>query len=138
LIGLLLSLALMLGAAEPAPISPYVAESFADYGPGTDGRVALKAWQQHDWTRALADYDADHDGKISKSEMTAGLCRRAPPASDCPYGAGLLFLSLDRNHNGFLDRSEMDAWSAELFRRNDLDHDGYVTEDEMQRLAGRR
>jgi Ca2+-binding EF-hand superfamily protein len=29
----------------------------------------------------------------------------------------------------------MDARSANLFRANDLNHDGYVTRDEMERLA---
>jgi Ca2+-binding EF-hand superfamily protein len=36
-----------------------------------------------------------------------------------------------------LDREEMDAMSANLFRANDLNHDGYVTREEMERLGGR-
>lgn len=110
---------------------------FEAYGVGANGRVSLKLWQDHDWKTALAQYDADHDGRISQAEFVAFMCSNV---SVCRFASGvsLQFISLDRNHDGFLDRTEIDAESANFFRQNDRNHDGYVTREEIERVAAGR
>jgi hypothetical protein len=129
-------------AAEAAPsfsqtrTAPrYEPETFDSFGVQPGDRISLKVWQDHEWSVALARYDADHDGRISAAEFMSELCAMAHGDSRCSYGANLQFRALDRNRNGFLDREEMDALSANLFQSNDANHDGYVTREEMERVA---
>ena len=110
---------------------------FEAYGVGANGRGSLKMWQDHDWKTALAQEDADHDGRISQAEFVAFMCSNVS-VRRCASDVSYQFIALDRNHDGFLDRTEIDAESANFFRQNDRNHDGYVTREEMERVAAGR
>jgi hypothetical protein len=110
---------------------------FEAYGAGANGRVSLKMWQDHDWKTALAQYDADHDGRISQAEFVAFMCSDVS-VRRCASDVSHQFIALDRNHDGFLDRTEFDSESANFFRQNDRNHDGYVTREEMESVAAGR
>jgi hypothetical protein len=110
------------------------AASFLAHPLPPGGRLSLRDWQDLDW-RSLIARDADRDGRISETEFTDDLCRNG--RARCLYRANFLFLSLDRNRNGYLDRGEAAVWSESLFRHNDLNHDGWVTQQEMDEAAAR-
>jgi Ca2+-binding EF-hand superfamily protein len=121
--------------SQTRPVPRYAPETFDSFGVQPGDRISLKVWQAHEWSVALARNDADHDGRISAAEFVSELCAMAHSDPRCSYGANLQFQALNRNRNGFLDRDEMDAWSANLFHSNDANHDGYVTPEEMERTA---
>ena len=96
--------------------------------------------------------DADHDGKLSRAEFSAGfadamltvhnLSREGliTPAQwnsvERPGRAGSSFGRLDENHDGKLSRAEMssgrerDAAVNAIFDRIDTNHDGYISREE--------
>src|SRR5258708_1286719 len=121
--------------SQTRPVPRYEPETFDSFGVQPGNRISLKVWQDHEWRVALSRNDADHDRRISAAEFVSELCAMAHGDPRCSYGASLQFRALDRNRNGFLDREEMDAWSANLFHSNDANHDGYVTREEMERTA---
>jgi Ca2+-binding EF-hand superfamily protein len=70
--------------------------------------------------------DTDGDGKISLLEWEAFQAKRnvkGDPAKS--------FARVDSNHDGFIDRAELDAFFAKRFARLDKNGDGILTGDEM-------
>jgi len=67
------------------------------------------------WSVALAKYDKDHDGKLSKAEAPANdlyfLRRVGVPddVSGAHFNVNLFFNVLDTNKDGFVDEAEYDA-----------------------------
>ncbi|MBZ9725313.1 acid-shock protein [Mesorhizobium sp. CO1-1-11] len=76
--------------------------------------------------KAIMAADTDGDGKISLLEWEAFQAKRnvkGDPAKS--------FARIDSNHDGFIDRAELDAFFAKRFARLDKNGDGILTGDEM-------
>ncbi|WP_242187278.1 EF-hand domain-containing protein [Sphingomonas sp. CARO-RG-8B-R24-01] len=72
--------------------------------------------------------DTNGDGRVSQAEFMAVMTTgKGDP--------GKRFAHLDRNGDGFVDRTEIDDAAAKRFRRLDSDGDGRLTHKE--RKAGR-
>jgi hypothetical protein len=103
----------------------------------------------------LLDRDSDGDGRISAAEFAAGMGGRrgkgkpqgdaAPPAAgataDVPAAPGGMMASrifdrFDTNHDGYLDKTEVDALLTRRFERMDTNHDGILTAEEREASRG--
>ena len=76
--------------------------------------------------KAIMAADTDGDGKISLLEWEALQAKRnvkGDPAKS--------FARIDSNHDGFIDRAELDAFFAKRFARLDRNADGVLTADEL-------
>ncbi|RWA77459.1 EF-hand domain-containing protein [Mesorhizobium sp.] len=75
--------------------------------------------------KAFMAADTDGDGKVSLAEWTAfqtGRKAKGDPARS--------FARMDANHDGFIDKSELDALLAKRFARLDKNSDGTLGADE--------
>merc|ERR1712126_759381 len=73
-------------------------------------------------------FDRDKDGRVTREEIV-DLIESLEGDSNCPHVQELLKAS-DENGNGSVDLSQfMALWTA--FKEYDIDHDGYITKDEM-------
>ncbi len=91
------------------------------------GDMTLQKFVSRNEARLLAD-DSDGDGKISKAEFVAGTkAGKGDPARR--------FARIDRNADGTLDKSEIDAMLERRFKRLDGNGDGIASADE--RVAAR-
>lgn len=70
--------------------------------------------------------DTDGDGKISLLEWEAIQAKRNTKGDPAKS-----FSRIDSNHDGFIDRAELDAFFAKRFARLDKNGDGVLKADEM-------
>ncbi|MBW8754965.1 MAG: signal transduction protein [Sphingomonadales bacterium] len=108
--------------------SPALSADEAAAGAG----MSLADFQAASRTRMM-QADADHDGRLSATELSAAAAMRSGGG-----GGGRMFKMLDGNGDGFLDTSELDAMSARRFGRMDADGDGKVTAAEREASRGQR
>ncbi|MEI9426655.1 EF-hand domain-containing protein [Mesorhizobium sp. Cs1299R1N3] len=110
-------------ATPPAATSPAAASS-AGTSSAAKSDITLAKFQKRR-EKAIMAADTDGDGKISLLEWQAFQAkrnvRRAPAKS---------FARIDSNHDGFIDRAELDAFFAKRFARLDKNGDGILTADE--------
>ncbi|MBZ9754847.1 acid-shock protein [Mesorhizobium sp. ESP6-5] len=102
-------------AATPPPATSSAAKS----------DITLAKFQKRR-EKAIMAADTDGDGKISLLEWEAFQAKRnvkGDPAKS--------FARIDSNHDGFIDRAELDALFAKRFARLDKNGDGILTGDEM-------
>ena len=76
----------------------------AAYGCGGRMQQMLPPAEKEMSIQAALLYDANHDGKVTREEMEAGLRRE--------------FAAADRNSDGFLDLAEMQAENQKRFNAN--------------------
>ena len=76
--------------------------------------------------KAIMAADMDGDGKISLLEWEAFQAKR-----NVKGDAARSFARIDSNHDGFIDRAELDAFFAKRFARLDKNADGILTADEL-------
>ena len=69
--------------------------------------------------------DTDGDGKISLAEWTAFQEKRKAKGNPAK-----LFARIDTNKDGFIDKSELDAFLAKRFAKLDKNGDGVLSADE--------
>jgi Ca2+-binding EF-hand superfamily protein len=75
--------------------------------------------------------DTDGDGKLSKAELAAQMqAGRGNPDR--------MFVLMDTNQDGFIDKDEMRNALTRRFQRMDENHDGLVTSDERMALRQQR
>lgn len=95
--------------------------------PDPAGGVTLQQFVEKQEARIMAA-DSDGDGKVSQAEFEAAMkSGRGDPAAR--------FARLDTNHDGMLDKGEIDAMLAMRFHRLDTNGDGILTTQE--RMAAR-
>ncbi len=98
------------------------------------GNVTLAQFQMRQRNR-LMKADTDHDGRISLAEWTAW--QEAHPGPNGVHGdPARMFARLDLNHDGYITPDEIDAMAARRFARADANHDGVVTPEERAALRG--
>ena len=86
-----------------------------------NGEITASAWQAR-----VDTFDADGNGTIEESEWLAAL-PGAPDHEPPPGFFEMITQHLDRNDNGVLETSDLDA----VFAEHDGDGDGVITESEL-------
>jgi hypothetical protein len=107
--------------SPPASTQPTTAPA----APAVKSDITLAKFQKRR-EKAIMAADTDGDSKISLLEWTAFQAKRngkGDPAKS--------FARLDSNHDGFIDRAELDAFFAKRFARLDKNSDGILTADEL-------
>lgn len=90
-------------------------------GPASGGTTLQMFVQRHE--RKLMADDTDGDGKVSRAEFLAAVkAGNGDPAER--------FARIDRNDDGVLDRTEIDAMLTRRFSRLDTNGDGALGPDE--------
>ena len=110
-----------------APTQPAAAPTPPAAAPAAPARseITLAKFQKRR-EKAILTADTDGDGKISLPEWTAFQAKRTAKGDP-----GKSFARIDSNHDGFIDRAELDAFFAKRFARLDKNADGVLTADEM-------
>jgi hypothetical protein len=115
-------------ASLPAIIPLALFSSIAAAGPGGDidrnGKISLAAFQAAAQKR-LMRADKDADSKISLQEWLA-----RPAARKARRDPSKRFGRLDVNHDGQLDTDEIDRLAKRLFAILDKDADGAISDEE--------
>ncbi|MEI9965630.1 MAG: EF-hand domain-containing protein [Caulobacteraceae bacterium] len=123
-----------LAATALAALAAAVAGSAALAQDAPEGRVTLAQFQARREARLTA-MDTDHDGKVSKAEFTAAMQARGGRRAGM---ADAMFARQDLNGDGFITRDEVDKSAADMFAQMDPDHTGYVDMSQMRGMHGRR
>ena len=139
-----------------ALLLPLAGPAFAQTPPpppppaGTDakaeGDMTLAQFQAAQAQRMMAA-DTDGDGRISQAEWIAAANARNGSGSHMMGGRSgggpgggydpmRAFARIDTNGDGFIDKAELDAMSAERFQRMDTNGDGILTPDERTATRG--
>ena len=110
----------------PAATSPGATPpAAAPAAPKAKSDITLAKFQKRR-EKAIMAADTDGDGKISLLEWEAFQAKR-----NIKGDAAKSFARIDSNHDGFIDRAELDAFFAKRFARLDKNGDGILTADEM-------
>lgn len=109
-------------ATAPAGTTPPAA---APAAPKAKSDITLAKFQKRR-EKAIMAADTDGDGKISLLEWEAFRAKR-----NAKGDAAKSFARIDSNHDGFIDRAELDAFFAKRFARLDKNGDGVLGADEM-------
>ena len=115
-------------------------ETYSDYDPDGAGKVSRRQWLDHDWKTDIQRYDSNHDGHIEKREFVAAFCGRIDfdlgrHIARCARDIDRYFDVLDINRDGELNRIESERQSLKFFALNDNNHDGFVTQAEIEEVA---
>jgi Ca2+-binding EF-hand superfamily protein len=103
------------------------AASSQDRSQNVQEGMTLERFLNRQTSRIMAA-DTDGDGRVSRAELEAVATKgRRDPSR--------LFDRMDSNHDGYLDKGEIQAALTMRFHRMDHNDDGIVTPDE--RMAGR-
>ncbi|BAV49822.1 hypothetical protein MesoLj113a_00820 [Mesorhizobium sp. 113-1-2] len=124
---LLTAAALAQTATQPpaATSSGATPPAAAPAAPKAKSDITLAKFQKRR-EKAIMAADTDGDGKISLLEWEAFQAKR-----NVKGDAAKSFARIDSNHDGFIDRAELDAFFAKRFARLDKNGDGILTADEM-------
>ena len=110
----------------PAATSPGATPpAAAPAAPKAKSDITLAKFQKRR-EKAIMAADTDGDGKISLLEWEAFQAKR-----NIKGDAAKSFARIDSNHDGFIDRAELDAFFAKRFAKLDKKGDGVLTADEM-------
>ena len=109
-------------AATPPDAMPPTA---APAAPEAKSELTLAKFQKRR-EKAIMAADTDGDGKISLLEWEAFQAKR-----NVKGDAAKSFARIDSNHDGFIDRAELDAFFAKRFAKLDKNGDGVLSPDEM-------
>lgn len=105
----------------PPPTPPVAAPT----APAAKSEITLAKFLKRR-ERAIMAADTDGDGKISLLEWEAFQAKRNVKGDPVKS-----FARIDSNHDGFIDRAELDAYFAKRFAELDKNGDGVLTADEM-------
>jgi hypothetical protein len=103
-----------------------------------DGRFDSDEWLEMTFAAYLV-YSSSDDPKVTLDQFA----QRWLGPKDHPYKTAhptmdwvkARFQKLDKGGKGYLTAVDFREESSQYFRANDLDHDGFVTEDEIRRAA---
>ena len=107
-------------------------------GAKASGKITLAEFQA-DRVRWFMRMDMDHDGKVSRAEFDEAM----PPRDHSHggrggggHGSGDMFARMDLNRDGFVTADEVEKAAAERFAEIDVANRGYITRDEMMAARG--
>ncbi|ODA92897.1 acid-shock protein [Mesorhizobium sp. SEMIA 3007] len=122
----LLTVAALAQTVTQPPASPGATPpAAAPAAPRAKSDITLAKFQKRR-EKAIMAADTDGDGKISLLEWEAFQAKR-----NIKGDAAKSFARIDSNHDGFIDRAELDAFFAKRFAKLDKNGDGVLTADEM-------
>lgn len=125
---LAVALGLQTAAAVAQTTAPTPAPAPAQTAPSTPAAakpgITLEKFEARR-EKAFMKADTDGDGKVSLAEWTA--FQTARKAKGDPAKS---FARMDANHDGFVDKSELDTFLAKRFARLDKNSDGTLSADE--------
>lgn len=124
-LSLLTVAALAQTATQPPATAPAGATPPAAAAPRAKSDITLAKFQKRR-EKAIMAADTDGDGKISLLEWEAFQAKRNAKGDPAKS-----FARIDSNHDGFIDRAELDAFFAKRFAKLDKNGDGVLTADEM-------
>ncbi|QKD00124.1 EF-hand domain-containing protein [Mesorhizobium loti] len=126
-LSLLTVAALAQTATQPPVTTPPAATppATAPAAPKAKSELTLAKFQKRR-EKAIMAADTDGDGKISLLEWEAFQAKRGAKGDPAKS-----FARIDSNHDGFIDRAELDAFFAKRFAKLDKNGDGVLTPDEM-------
>ena len=83
---------------------------------------------------ALKKLDKNNDGKLTEDEL------RPAPRSSAEAGEEMVkrLMEFDKNADGKLSKEELPERMQGMFERADADHDGFLSKDEIKKLAEAR
>ncbi|WP_027142106.1 acid-shock protein [Mesorhizobium sp. WSM3626] len=123
-LSVLTTAALAQAATQPPAATPPAAASPAATSSAAKSDITLAKFQKRR-EKAIMAADTDGDGKISLLEWQAFQAKR-----NVRHAPAKSFARIDSNHDGFIDRAELDAFFAKRFARLDKNGDGILTVDE--------
>jgi Ca2+-binding EF-hand superfamily protein len=97
-----------------------------------DGKVTLDELRNAGEGRFMARLDTDQDGRISRAEfdvMAQRMAERGGP--DAAARAQAMWTALDTDKDGFISAAERDAALVRRFNAADVNHDGWLSKDEL-------
>ena len=122
----LLTVAALAQTQPPAVTSPGATPpAAAPATPRAKSDITLAKFQKRR-EKAIMAADTDGDGKISLLEWEAFQAKR-----NIKGDAAKSFARIDSNHDGFIDRAELDAFFAKRFAKLDKNGDGVLSVGEM-------
>jgi hypothetical protein len=124
----------LLAAAAAAVLLTATTAAFAKPADANgDGRISLEE-MQHKHVAKVMRFDRDGDGRISHAEYAALLQHRAQRHPG--RGGKDRFARLDLNHDGYVTPDEVNQVVARHFGRRDPSHTGYIPADQTKHGAG--
>ena len=102
-----------------------------------NGDGAISADEMAQAPAALRKLDKNGDGKLTEDEVRPNFDRdrREGPPSNGNEELVNSLLAFDANKDGKLVKSEVPERMQSMFARGDADHDGFLTKDELTKLA---
>jgi len=134
-----LIVSLLLQAATPQPGAPPdptrgIREDHQTFDANRDGRIDRAEWLRWQWTRAYAKDDLDGDGSLSRDEYVLRNCGE-PARVGAHFFDGCRRSSLQvfarESERGRVTARSTARSSTRFFNYNDMNHDGFVTVEEM-------
>jgi Ca2+-binding EF-hand superfamily protein len=129
------------GQVELTVELPPRAQMIARLDADKDGKLSFAELRDERLARAAARFDADLDGKLAEDELerlaraaSAAVAARDRGRSAQTRAYRVPFSGWDRDDDGRLDKDEFKE-ARHLFPRIDVDRDGYVTRDEVDRYV---
>ena len=117
----LLTVAALAQTATQPPVTTPPAATPPAAAPEAKSELTLAKFQKRR-EKAIMAADTDGDGKISLLEWEAFQAKR-----DAKGDPAKSFARIDLNHDGFIDRAELDAFFAKRFAKLDKNGDGVLT-----------
>lgn len=123
-LGMIAMAAALAGVGIAHAHSPDGGKMFAEFDANHDGVVTKQ--EAESWASTHFDEaDTNHDGKLTPEERKSEHAKRMQEH----------FTEKDTNKDGVLERSEVQHMPDEMFNRLDTDHNGSLSAAEMQAMA---
>jgi Ca2+-binding EF-hand superfamily protein len=100
-----------------------------------DGDGSISAAELAKAAPALRKLDKNSDGKLTEDELRPTFAGGPGRGGAQPPDMVATMLSFDKNGDGKLEKSELPERMQNMFARADADQDGFITKDELQKLA---
>jgi hypothetical protein len=103
------------GGPSPGAQQGYAPEGYGPQGARNMGKVTLQQFQARQASHMMR-MDTDHDGRISLAEWTAWH-EAHPGRNGAPFDPARSFARLDLNHDGFITPDEIASMAAKRYAR---------------------
>lgn len=133
--------ALLAVGAHAQPFGGQGMRGSTDFDLNHDGKVTLDEFRQAQSQRIdriFERLDSNHDGKITRDEMQTAAAQSPRPGGGRMGGRGeRMFQMNDTDGDGALTKAEMMAAAMRRFQVADVNHDGWLSKDELAMMRPR-